>query len=73
MDFKFKFSNPEVDEQYESVFGKDKTITIQLVYWGKLSNITPEVAEKLIAMGDNQIRRKTPPPVFAKDIFLASE
>ena len=52
------FSNDEVDANYEAVFGVDKKITIQGVYGGMLSNITPVVAEKLIAMQDNQIKRK---------------
>lgn len=54
-----QFANKEVAANYEAVFTKDKFITIQKVYWGRLSNITPDVAEKLIEIGDNQIRRKT--------------
>ena len=53
-----QFSNKDVAARYEAVFPKDKFITIQKIYWGQLSDITPEVAERLIEMGDNQIRRK---------------
>lgn len=54
----FQFSNAETAAKYESVFGVDKKITIQGLYWGMLSNITPQVAERLIKDGDNQIKRK---------------
>lgn len=57
-----EFKNPDTAKDFEAVFSKDKVITIQGLYWGKLSNITPVVAEKLIELGDNQVRRKTAPP-----------
>lgn len=52
------FKNPQVAAKYNSTFGKDKRITIQGLYSGMLSDITEEVAEKLIALEDNQISVK---------------
>jgi hypothetical protein len=56
MDFKFK--NATVAEKFESVFGVDKKITIPGLFSGMLSDITPEVAQSLIDMKDNQIKPK---------------
>ena len=54
----FKFSNAEVEENYSSTLGIDKTISIPGLYGGKLSDITPAAAIRLIEMGDNQIIKK---------------
>lgn len=56
-----QFNNKLVAAKYEAVFAKDKTIHIPGMFSGKLSNITPEVAERLVAGGDNQIKLKAPP------------
>ncbi|MBV9989371.1 MAG: hypothetical protein JO301_16955 [Chitinophagaceae bacterium] len=52
------FKNPETEAKYESVFMKDKDITIPGQYSGKLSAISPEIAQKLIDMEDNQVKAK---------------
>ncbi len=52
------FKNPQVAAKYNSTFNRDKRITIQGLYCGLLSDITEEVAEKLIALEDNQISVK---------------
>jgi hypothetical protein len=52
------FTNPDTAAQYIAVLGVDKHISIPQVYSGMLSGISPEVAEQLIAMGDNQVAPK---------------
>ncbi|NNV57381.1 hypothetical protein [Limnovirga soli] len=56
-----QFNNNLVAAKYEAVFDKDKNITLPGKFSGKLSNITPEVAELLIQTGDNQIKLKAAP------------
>lgn len=56
-----QFNNKLVAAKYEAVFAKDKTIHIPGMFSGKISNITPEVAERLLAGGDNQIKLKPAP------------
>ena len=52
------FKDVDVEQKYKSVFGVDKHITIPGIYMGKLSDITKEVADKLISIGDNQVAPK---------------
>lgn len=54
----FKFKDAEVEKKYKAVFGKDKTIHIAGVYSGPLSNISLEVADKIVSLGDNQLAAK---------------
>ena len=58
-----KFTNPEVAANYEATVAVDRKITIPLVYSGMLSNISKDVAEKLVAMQDNQLTPKQQPAV----------
>ena len=54
------FKDAEVAQKYQSTFGVDKNITIPGLYSGPLSAITLDVAEKLVAMEDNQLAIKAP-------------
>jgi hypothetical protein len=69
----FKFIDAAVEAKYKSTFGVDKKVTIPLKYSGMLSNISLEIADALVAMGDNQIAlkettvAKATPPAPAKD------
>lgn len=55
------FTNPDTEAKYEPCFGMDKVITLPGEYAGKLSGISPEQAQKLIDMGDNQVKARKKP------------
>ncbi len=55
---KLKFTDPEVEAAFESSVTTDPQITILGLFTGKLSNITVEVAKRLIKMEDNQVTEK---------------
>ncbi len=55
------FTNPDTEAKYEPCFGMDKVITLPGDYSGKLSGISPEQAQKLIDMGDNQVKARKKP------------
>jgi hypothetical protein len=52
------FSNADTANAYEATLGRDKVVHIPGKYSGKLSAIPPDIAEAMVAMGDNQVRRK---------------
>lgn len=52
------FKNADVEAKYIAPFGADPEIHIPGKYSGKLSGISLEVAEKLVAMKDNQVQLK---------------
>jgi hypothetical protein len=56
------FKDKKVAREYDACFGVDKIISIPGMYTGALSEITPQVAEHLIRMQDNQIVRKGSAP-----------
>jgi hypothetical protein len=56
------FSNKEVAEKYESLVEQDRDVLRQQVYSGKLSNITPAMAEAMVKGGSNLIKVKAPAP-----------
>ncbi len=53
-----KFSNPDVDARFVALISVDKHIQRPGTYNGKLSNITLEMAEGMIARGTNLIAEK---------------
>lgn len=55
-----QFSNAEVQEKYESLVDNDREVQKPQVYSGKLSNITPAMAEAMIKGGTNLIKEKSP-------------
>ena len=52
------FKNPEVNGKYLAPMGADSVIHIPGKYSGHLSGITLEVAAALVAMKDNQKKKK---------------
>lgn len=53
------FNDKKVAKSYDAVLGIDKHISLPGVYDGMLSDITVDVAEALINIGDNQVVKKT--------------
>lgn len=55
------FTNPDTESRFEAPMGVDKTINVPGKYSGLLSEITPDVAEALIKMEDNQVSARKKP------------
>ncbi len=64
------FSNPEVDAKFVSLIEIDKTIQRPGTYSGKLSGITPEMAQGMVDRGSNLIALK--PAVEKKPVIPAA-
>ena len=55
-----QLKNAEVAEKYEALVENDRDVYKIEVYSGKLSNITPAMAEAMIKGGTNLIKEKAP-------------